>query len=64
MILHGHDVSAGLGVRFAPPADVCARLRDQTRGWPHWSSPGWHDAGATEDPWSDLLTASGRRPTG
>jgi hypothetical protein len=60
MVLHGHDVAAGLGATLAPPAAVCARLRDHTRGWPHWSSPGWRPAPATDDPWSDLLVGSGR----
>ena len=62
MILHGHDVCAGLGVPFAPPADVCTRLRDHSRGWPHWRSPGWHEPAATDDPWADFFAASGRRP--
>jgi hypothetical protein len=40
LLLHGHDVASGLGVAFDPPDDVCARLRDHTRGWPHWSADG------------------------
>ncbi|HMG44351.1 MAG TPA: hypothetical protein VK611_23665 [Acidimicrobiales bacterium] len=59
-VLHAHDVCAGLGVPFEPPADVCARLRDHTGGWPHWSAPGWSPPPVTGDPWSDLLTGSGR----
>ena len=43
-----------------PPAGACARLRDHTRGWPHWDSPGWRAAPATADPWRDLLIGSGR----
>jgi hypothetical protein len=62
MILHGHDVCADLGVPFSPPPDVCTRLREHSRGWPHWRTPGWHEAAATDDPWADLLAASGRRP--
>jgi hypothetical protein len=60
VVLHGHDVCAGLGVPLRPPADACARLRDHTRGWPHWSTPGWRPAPSTNDPWRDLLVGSGR----
>ena len=60
LILHAHDVSAGLGVPLVPPADACLRLREHTRGWPHWSSPGWRPAPITDDPWHDLLVGSGR----
>ena len=60
LVLHAHDVCAGLGVPFEPPADVCARLREHTRGWPHWTSPGWSPPPATDDPWGDLLAGSGR----
>ena len=62
LILHGHDVCAGLGVPFAPPADVCERLRHHTAGWPHWRSPGWSPLSLDGDPWADLLAAAGRRP--
>jgi hypothetical protein len=60
LVLHAHDVASGLGVPFEPPADACARLRDHTRGWPHWWAPGWSPAPTTDDPWADLLAASGR----
>lgn len=60
VILHGHDVCAGLGVPFAPPGALCARLRDHTRGWPHWRTPGWSPPPTTDDPWADLLTRNGR----
>jgi 8-oxo-dGTP pyrophosphatase MutT (NUDIX family) len=63
MILHAHDVCAGLGLPFDPPADVCTRLRDHTRGWPHWSMPNWSPAPTTDDAWSDLLAGSGRTRT-
>ena len=59
-LLHGHDVAAGLGVPFEPPAGPCARLRDHTHAWPHWSSPGWRPLARTSDPWRDLLDGSGR----
>jgi hypothetical protein len=55
MVLHGHDVSAGLGVAFDPPPDVCARLLDQSATWGVLS-----DVDRTDDPWSDLLERSGR----
>jgi hypothetical protein len=56
MVLHAHDVCAGLGIPFDPPADVCRRLRDHTRAWPHQvpTEP-------TADAWADLLHRSGRR---
>lgn len=60
MLLHGHDVCAGLGVELAPPPDLCARLRDHTVTWPHWSSPGWAIPPVTDDAWTDLLRGSGR----
>ena len=58
LILHGHDVCAGLEVPFEPPAGLCERLREHTRSWPMWSF--WDTLGATDDPWGDLLRASGR----
>jgi hypothetical protein len=60
LVLHGHDVCAGLGVPLRPPPDACARLRDHTRGWPHWGAPGWRPPPATNDPWRDILIGSGR----
>lgn len=59
MVLHGHDVAAGLGVPYEPPEGVCARLRDHTRDWPHWSLA-WKPLRRSADPWRDLLEASGR----
>jgi hypothetical protein len=56
LALHAHDVCSGLGVPFAPPADVCARLLASTDGWPG-AVPGWSPTG---DPWTDLLLRSGR----
>jgi hypothetical protein len=60
LVLHGHDVCRGLGVAYDPPAEVCERLRDHTRDWPHWGSPGWRALPVTDDPWADLLAGSGR----
>lgn len=60
LILHAHDVCTGLGVPFAPPADLCDRLRRHTRDWPFWSSPGWAPLDMAAEPWPDLLRASGR----
>jgi hypothetical protein len=55
LILHAHDVCAGLGVPFDPPRDLCARVRAHTDDW-----PGVGDIHETDDPWSDLLARSGR----
>jgi hypothetical protein len=60
LILHGHDVCAGLGVAFDPPDDLCGRLRQHTQSWPHWNSPGWAPLTMTGPAWDDLLRASGR----
>ena len=60
MMLHGHDVAAGLGVKYEPPEGLVIRLRDHTRGWPHWKTRGWHAVAQTGDPWRDMLEASGR----
>lgn len=61
LALHGHDVCAGLGLDLDPPRPVIGRLLDHSREWPHWSSPGWSPPVATDDPWHDLLRASGRQ---
>lgn len=58
LILHAHDVCAGLGVEFEPPADLCRHLREHTRPWATWSQ-GW-SLGNTDDPWGDLVTGAGR----
>ena len=55
MILHAHDVCAGLGIDFVPPADLCRRLFEHTRDW-----PGQPDVQPTDDPWADVLQRSGR----
>jgi hypothetical protein len=59
LILHGHDVCAGLGVAFEPPSGLCRRLREHTRPWLTWTAY-WSDLPRTDDPWDDLLTGSGR----
>ncbi len=60
LILHAHDVCAGLDVPFEPPASLCLRLREHTRTWPIWT-PEWDGLHRTDDPWSDLLVSSGRQ---
>jgi hypothetical protein len=60
LILHGHDVAAGLAMPFEPPADTCRRLRDHTRPWPLWTVA-WNGLPDTDDPWADLLHGAGRR---
>ena len=63
LILHAHDVCAGLGIDFDPPQDLCRRLRDQTRDWPDPATrkrPHPEQRIATDDPWGDLLQWSGR----
>jgi len=59
LILHAHDVCAGLGVEFEPPAPLCHRLREHTRPWPMWKAA-WSGLPETDDPWGDLLAGSGR----
>ncbi len=60
LILHGHDVCAGLDVEYAPPADICRRLRRHTLDWPMWLR--WNGLAETDDAWADLLRGSGRYP--
>lgn len=60
LILHAHDVCAGLQVPFEPPAELCHRLCEHTRPWPMWTV-GWDGLAETGDPWGDLLTSSGRQ---
>ena len=59
LILHAHDVCAGLGVAFEPPTEVCYRLREHTRPWPMWALS-VQGLGRTADPWNDLLIGAGR----
>jgi len=61
LILHAHDVCAGLAVPFAPPEPLCERLREHTAHWPMWTVvPGWHPPAMTGPAWPALLAASGR----
>jgi hypothetical protein len=60
LLLHAHDVCAGLAVPFEPPPGLCGRLREHTRRWPMWSTV-WQGLGTSDDPFGDLLAASGRR---
>ncbi len=59
LILHAHDVCAGLGIAFEPPAALCHRLCEHTRRWPMWSMEG-NGLPETDDPWGDLLAGSHR----
>lgn len=63
LILHAHDVCGGLGVPFEPAPAWCRRLREHTRSWPMWSTV-WNAPETTNDPWNDLLVASGRHRAG
>ncbi|MBM2617310.1 hypothetical protein JIG36_17285 [Actinoplanes sp. LDG1-06] len=50
VIVHMHDLAAGLGLTWEPPEDLCARAL--TRLFP--------EAPADEDPWATLLWSTGR----
>jgi hypothetical protein len=59
LILHTYDISAGLGIPFEPPRDLCSRLLAHTAGW-----PGQVRVDPSGDSWSDLVARYGRpRPT-
>lgn len=62
LILHAHDVCAGLQVDFEPDSGLCTRLRDHTAWWAMWTI-GWDGLQRSDDPWGDLLAASGRART-
>jgi hypothetical protein len=49
-LVHTHDLAEGLGLVWAPPADLCSRVL--ARLFP--------DAPGTTDPWPTLLWATGR----
>lgn len=59
LILHAHDVCAGLGIELVPPADACEHLRQHTQSWPFWGGD-WMPLELDGDPWTALLRASGR----
>jgi hypothetical protein len=50
VLLHSHDVCAGLGVGFKPPAGLCRRVLDRV----------FPDAPTDTEPWLTLLWATGR----
>jgi hypothetical protein len=49
-LVHTHDLAAGLGLVWDPPADLCSRVL--ARLFP--------DAPSTTEPWPTLLWATGR----
>lgn len=51
-VAHAHDILSAHDRTYAADADVCARVLD--RLFPH--------AGRTDNPWLDLLAATGRTP--
>lgn len=50
LLVHAEDALSGLGVAFAPPADLCRRVLAQQ--YPDAAGPG--------NPWHRLLAANGR----
>ncbi len=58
LALHTYDICADLDVAFDPSRDICQRLVDHTADWPYG------ELERTDDPWSDLLTRSGRARVG
>jgi uncharacterized protein (TIGR03083 family) len=50
ILVHTGDICAGLGVRFDPPADLCARVVARLFPW----------APEHDDPWERLLWCNGR----
>lgn len=49
-VVHTHDLTAGLGLPWTPPADPCARVLARL----------FRDAPADTEPWPTLLWATGR----
>jgi hypothetical protein len=60
LILHAHDVCAGLGVDYEPDADLARRMRSHISGSPLWTNGFGGAVTHTVDPWGDLLLATGR----
>ena len=60
LILHAHDVCAGLGIEYEPDVGIARRMRDHTSAWPMWTRGFGAAVRATDDPWADLLRAAGR----
>ncbi|MGA8465526.1 MAG: hypothetical protein WB688_15270 [Trebonia sp.] len=52
LLVHTDDALSGLGVVFAPPADLCRRVLAQQ----------YPDAAEAGDSWPGLLAATGRPP--
>lgn len=52
LLVHTDDALTGLGVAFAPPADLCERVLAQQ----------YPDASEASDSWLGLLAATGRPP--
>jgi hypothetical protein len=50
LLVHAHDIAAGLGVPFRPPDEVAAGVLGRLFPW----------APANDDPWARLLWANGR----
>ncbi|WP_371527853.1 maleylpyruvate isomerase N-terminal domain-containing protein [Streptomyces sp. NBC_01283] len=49
-LVHTYDLAEGLGLKWAPPADVCARVLHRL----------FPDVPSGDDPWPTLLWATGR----
>jgi hypothetical protein len=60
LMLHAHDVCAGLGIEYEPDPELARRLRDHTADWPMWTAMFGREVARTDDPWGDLLLAAGR----
>ena len=61
LVIHAHDVCAGLGIGLEPPRTALEHLRQHVKDWPFWGSY-WPHLSLDGDPWTDLLSVSGRLP--